>query len=324
MMTDEKKGNYINRRLVALMTPLVVFASLTPILGGVMVDHTTVRQTIPMNKENQRTTSVIHLYFSTSNDPNNPPDVGSPSYQNPVVPSGTTLYLWAKTTKTGTTWDNYNGMYLGMNNVNTGVVYTPYIWDSVHHVYLGTRWQLVDGNPYPPIFSGDYNFSDGNCGAIAVEYPAQGLGGWAADPLRAPVSPTDTQIFLVGQVVVSGPVGTEIYMRNNGITKWGGGTVAIWFGKGDENWTCDPRPCPDINPVPDATICASPVIPGDVNGDFLVNPFDIDPFIYALTYTEAEFQAHYPTGQYWAADCNQDGLVNAFDIDPFIVLLTGK
>ncbi len=61
---------------------------------------------------------------------------------------------------------------------------------------------------------------------------------------------------------------------------------------------------------------------GDLNCDGLVNAFDIDPFVLALTDPEA-YAAAYPACDYRLADCNHDGLVNAFDIDPFVVILTG-
>lgn len=56
--------------------------------------------------------------------------------------------------------------------------------------------------------------------------------------------------------------------------------------------------------------------PGDVNGDGTVNPFDIQPFINALTGTAT-------TEQKCASDTNRDGSVNPFDIQPFIELLLG-
>jgi hypothetical protein len=61
---------------------------------------------------------------------------------------------------------------------------------------------------------------------------------------------------------------------------------------------------------------------GDLNCDDLVNAFDIDPFVLALTDPEVYAEV-YPACDYRLADCNRDGLVNAFDIDPFVVILTG-
>jgi hypothetical protein len=61
---------------------------------------------------------------------------------------------------------------------------------------------------------------------------------------------------------------------------------------------------------------------GDLNCDGLVNVFDIDPFVLALT-APASYAVAYPYCDSATADCNGDGLVNAFDIDPFVLLLTG-
>ncbi len=67
---------------------------------------------------------------------------------------------------------------------------------------------------------------------------------------------------------------------------------------------------------------------GDLNCDGLVNVFDIDPFVLALTsaFDELPFAGYlaaYPGCDPLLADTNSDGLVNVFDIDPFVQLLTG-
>ena len=61
---------------------------------------------------------------------------------------------------------------------------------------------------------------------------------------------------------------------------------------------------------------------GDLNCDGVVDAFDIDPFVLALT-DPAGYQSAYPTCNIDNADCNDDGDVNGFDIDPFVLLLTG-
>ena len=61
---------------------------------------------------------------------------------------------------------------------------------------------------------------------------------------------------------------------------------------------------------------------GDLNCDGLLNAFDIDPFVLALT-DPATYSQLYSNCDYMLADCNGDGSVNAFDIDPFVLLLTG-
>jgi hypothetical protein len=70
-----------------------------------------------------------------------------------------------------------------------------------------------------------------------------------------------------------------------------------------------------------AVTCTGTVLPGDLNCDGLINAFDIDPFVLALTDPAAYAEA-YSDCPIQNADCNGDGLVNAFDIDPFVVCLT--
>jgi hypothetical protein len=60
--------------------------------------------------------------------------------------------------------------------------------------------------------------------------------------------------------------------------------------------------------------------PGDVNCDGLVNVFDIDPFVLALT-DAAGYAAAYPACDLRTADLNYDGAVNGYDIDPFVSVL---
>ncbi len=74
----------------------------------------------------------------------------------------------------------------------------------------------------------------------------------------------------------------------------------------------------DGDGIPDECVQGTP---GDLNCDGLVNSFDIDPFVLALTDPVAYAQA-FPLCDYMLADINRDGLVNSFDIDPFVILLT--
>jgi hypothetical protein len=61
---------------------------------------------------------------------------------------------------------------------------------------------------------------------------------------------------------------------------------------------------------------------GDVSCDGLVDAFDIDPFVLALTSPEA-YALAFPDCDVQLADINDDTKVDAFDIDPFVKLLTG-
>lgn len=60
---------------------------------------------------------------------------------------------------------------------------------------------------------------------------------------------------------------------------------------------------------------------GDVNCDGVVNAFDIDAFVLALT-DPAGYAAAYPACYPRNGDIDCNGVVNAFDIDPFIMCLT--
>ena len=57
---------------------------------------------------------------------------------------------------------------------------------------------------------------------------------------------------------------------------------------------------------------------GDVNGDAVLNAFDIDPFVVTLADPEAA-----SAEARCASDANLDGVLNAFDIDAFVRLLAG-
>ncbi|MFH1746219.1 MAG: hypothetical protein ABIG44_04165 [Planctomycetota bacterium] len=59
---------------------------------------------------------------------------------------------------------------------------------------------------------------------------------------------------------------------------------------------------------------------GDLNCDGVVNVYDIDPFICAVS-PNCDYAAEFPDCNPITGDCNADGIVNAYDIDGFIALL---
>jgi hypothetical protein len=72
-----------------------------------------------------------------------------------------------------------------------------------------------------------------------------------------------------------------------------------------------------------AAVPAAPAIaPGDLNCDGVVNNFDIDAFVLALSDPPA-YESTYPNCDRQAADINADGSVDNFDIDPFVALISG-
>jgi hypothetical protein len=63
------------------------------------------------------------------------------------------------------------------------------------------------------------------------------------------------------------------------------------------------------------------VLRGDCNCDGLVNNFDIDPFVLAIS-DPAAYALAYPGCDILSADIDENGLVNNFDIDPFVVCIS--
>ncbi|MFH1746542.1 MAG: hypothetical protein ABIG44_05790 [Planctomycetota bacterium] len=64
---------------------------------------------------------------------------------------------------------------------------------------------------------------------------------------------------------------------------------------------------------------------GDMNCDGIVNAYDIDGFILAVSsYPDfAAYYDRYPDCDPMLADANGDGVVNSYDIDGFIALVSG-
>ncbi|MFH1749047.1 MAG: hypothetical protein ABIG44_18605 [Planctomycetota bacterium] len=61
---------------------------------------------------------------------------------------------------------------------------------------------------------------------------------------------------------------------------------------------------------------------GDLNCDGVLDSYDIDAFICALS-PNCDYYAEWPTCDINLADCNGDGNVNAYDIDAFVQLMGG-
>lgn len=68
---------------------------------------------------------------------------------------------------------------------------------------------------------------------------------------------------------------------------------------------------------PHLAFTAMPRLPGDMNCDGLLNNFDIDPFVLALTDPES-YGTEYPGCSLLIGDMNLDGVFNNFDIDLFV------
>lgn len=82
----------------------------------------------------------------------------------------------------------------------------------------------------------------------------------------------------------------------------------------------------DGDGIPDECGGCGDQLLGDANCDGVVNNFDIDAFVLALTSGEGAWESAYGGAGcdfLCVADCNEDGTVNNFDIDAFVALLTG-
>lgn len=80
--------------------------------------------------------------------------------------------------------------------------------------------------------------------------------------------------------------------------------------------------CPGANPPTSPLLCDLHVGHGlgDLNCDGVVNNFDIDPFVLAISDPEA-YANEFPDCDIRFADIDNNGLVNNFDISPFVALL---
>jgi len=64
-------------------------------------------------------------------------------------------------------------------------------------------------------------------------------------------------------------------------------------------------------------------LPADMNGDGIVDLFDIDPFVLALTDPEGYATAYPDLNPILLGDMTGDGVLNNFDIDGFVIALSG-
>jgi len=86
-----------------------------------------------------------------------------------------------------------------------------------------------------------------------------------------------------------------------------------------------PRPIIDLtHPIRMDVLLLPPgpaIVRGDLNCDGVINAFDIDAFVLALTNPSA-YEAAYPDCNIYNGDITCDGNINAFDIDAFVQCLT--
>ncbi len=112
-------------------------------------------------------------------------------------------------------------------------------------------------------------------------------------------------------------------------TGFGGGTAGWQYYLANDNYSVVGTANADGSEITRRDYTAGGGFPGvtciiaDSNCDGQVNPFDIDPFLVALT-DRAAWEAAYPGFDYLCInDVNDDGQVNPFDIDPFVACISG-
>jgi hypothetical protein len=110
-----------------------------------------------------------------------------------------------------------------------------------------------------------------------------------------------------------------------------GGSYTIELANVVANTLTQVNSPPNFSPSREAAVVLSPGSftftvsagqPGDLNCDGLVNNFDIDPFVLALSQPD-QYVIQFPNCNINNADVNGDGNVNNFDIDAFVALLSG-
>jgi hypothetical protein len=211
------------------------------------------------------------------------------------------------------TWVNYS--YAAAHQM--GNVLADYV-DAGRRVILG-QWALsgLSGTPgagggrilqpeYCPVASLVTSYGSGTCAGDGSDCVNLAVGSYRTDYLDEigalnPGALSDGTFTPDGTPAVAWRPDRRVY--------YSPGNTGGSYGTGD--W---------VTLTANMCTCQVPHITGDLNCDGVVNAFDIDPFVLALTDVTG-YAAAWPGCDYLLADCNGDGDVNAFDIDPFVALL---
>lgn len=127
-------------------------------------------------------------------------------------------------------------------------------------------------------------------------------------PTRDPSGFGEGQTFIGTEIVTTNSSGTATWNFNS----TGSYPANQWVSVLVESFA--------LTGVSEFSKAAKIYIPGDINGDGLINNQDIAGFVLALT-NPAQFDTDYPETPWLAADINDDGIVNNQDIAPFVALL---
>ncbi|MFH1746780.1 MAG: dockerin type I domain-containing protein [Planctomycetota bacterium] len=225
-------------------------------------------------------------------------------------------------------WNGYpsvfiGGEYLHLGGGNILDLYDEYLQRYLAYQAQGTDVSIDAGAVY--LGGTTYQVSvqvcldaDGDAKTLRV-YVANALkyypgGSYYNHTLMDP-APTSQDVFLQpGECVILTrdlTFNAESWNRQSYIE------VFAWAQEALDSWPAEihnavtlPWPLTHLTPV------------GDLNCDGLINAYDIDGFICALS-PGCDYAGDYPDCDSALADCNRDGGVNAYDIDAFIALLAG-
>jgi hypothetical protein len=260
----------------------------------------------------------LRLFLATSGAAESAPLVGSPALENPEVFPSERLYLWAQMFGGPESW---NAVSLDIEVRGGALVgawqFYDYVngpfqrWDAVSQGVLnqaGTRVDNIFGLAFLSGFGVQndpvWDESDGHyCSAV-----------------------DGTLLGYVDVTVPADVAEAEVFLRigGYGITKAGSSVPQdIYLGFGDEDDGLTGAAVHTASSLADALVVGClDVARGDANCDGVVNVFDIDAFVLALTDPGAHAAAYPDCPLLCGCDINQDGLVNTFDIDPFVLCLT--
>jgi hypothetical protein len=153
-------------------------------------------------------------------------------------------------------------------------------------------------------------------GGAQNTFGAPGLPGIGEDyNVEGGVGQSGPQVVLAGSFPAPAAPGTYVFRLENAIA----------------NVLTTVNQPPAFSPVTSANVdltaasfsftVGGPFMRGDMNCDGVVNAFDIDPFVLALT-NPSQYGSQYPNCNLNNGDIDCNGVLNAFDIDGFVNCLT--
>jgi len=212
-------------------------------------------------------------------------------------------YLWCQPAGPTNHW--WHGLGFSLHTTGTAAISSFTMYNPSWGVPHKFRWDIVSGGPPAGHY---FNLNLVAMSSFGVAKPVT-----PQDPYTDPRSDST----LLGWVEFTGRGAAYVGVGEMAIVRRAGDPEhdAIYFGfhddplRGDDIGGCSALPDLNLGKL------------GDLDCDGVVNNFDIDPFVLALT-DPAGYARKFPDCDRMLADCNSDGVVDNFDIDPFVKLLS--